>query len=91
MTDLHLLARVFIDYRSAYTVNAPACQEIIRLLNEAGLDVMNMSNDAILLAVTPQMVRTSFPQEEKPRGRGKHKPVEPSTDEETTEEPDETE
>ena len=45
--DLSLLARVFIRYRSALDTNYPECQEIIGILNDAGLDVMNWRNEEI--------------------------------------------
>jgi hypothetical protein len=63
MTDLQLLARVFIDYRRAYTIEAPACQEIIAQLAEAGIDALNMSDEAILAAVTPPSHAASWNEE----------------------------
>ena len=46
--NLALLARVFVRYRSGLDVNFSECQEIVRILSDAGIDALNMDNGDIL-------------------------------------------
>jgi len=94
--DLHLLARIFIRYRSGLSVDLPECIEIVEMFSRAGFDVLNMSNDEILSAVTPHMVTVRESKLQawdgdtlpvKPRGRRKPsvEEIEPTEDNQESE------
>lgn len=84
MTDLNLLARVFVDYRRAYTVNAPACREIITLLNATGINVLDMPDDAVLAHFETPSSSATLQRPSAGRG-GKTKPVDTPLTEDSTE------
>jgi len=53
---LHLLARVYVRYRGGLDVNFPECQDIERILNEAGsCNVADMRNPNIVALFAPEV------------------------------------
>lgn len=80
---LHLLARVYVRYRSGLDVNFPECQEIERILNEAGnCEVATMRNPNIVAAFAPPMIENDENAGSvEPPKRGRRKAQDEGTDE----------
>ena len=80
---LHLLARVYVRYRGGLDVNFPECQDIERILNEAGhCNVADMRNPNIVaLFASPAIEDEVSVESIEPPRRGRRKVQDEGTDE----------